>query len=61
MILGIDVDTSYLYQNVNSGGYRMNRNVCTTSNVIGTGATHNLRQCTMIVCEGFPTCIVIVL
>ena len=39
MILGIDVDTSYLYQNVNSGEYRMNRNVCTTSNVIGTGAT----------------------
>ena len=38
MILGIEVDASYLYQNVNSGGYGMNRNVCMTTNVIGTGA-----------------------
>ena len=39
MSFGIEVDASYLYLNLNSGGHRMNHHVCTTSNVTGTGAS----------------------
>ena len=39
MSLGTEVDVSYLYLDVNSGGHRMHDHDCTTSNVTGTGAT----------------------
>lgn len=39
MSLGIEVDASYLYLNINLGGYRMNPHDCTASNVTGTGLT----------------------